>query len=261
MIRRNRLAYEERFTQIPNAWMRDKRLSRRARGLLAEIMTHRINWRITLTSLQEGGPEGRDAISAGIKELIALGYLKRAQKRSATGRMQEIEYELCDPTATADTTSSEPELSPEITANGKPVPGPDQAESTPSTGLPTAATVNGFSVDGSAVDGSAVYGKSAPKEHHLEEHHLEEERRPATPASGPTCPSHPNGTNQPCRACASARTMFEAALAAARAEPKPIRHIPGLCDPHRQREGECDACEQDARAAARDAGRIPVVAA
>ena len=39
-ITRIHLKFERDFTQLPNAWLRDRRLSRGARGLLGEIMTH-----------------------------------------------------------------------------------------------------------------------------------------------------------------------------------------------------------------------------
>ena len=35
--------FDDQFVQIPNAWMRDNRLSLKARGLLAQIKTH--HWR------------------------------------------------------------------------------------------------------------------------------------------------------------------------------------------------------------------------
>lgn len=98
-IMRTPLPFEKDFVQIPNAWLRDATLSRRARGLLAELMTHRAGWHITVAGLQNAGPEGRDAIRNAILELADRGYLIRRQTQGERGRFNEIEYEISDPTA------------------------------------------------------------------------------------------------------------------------------------------------------------------
>jgi hypothetical protein len=100
-ITRPLLPFEGQFTQMPNAWLRDRRLSRRARGLLGEIWSHRAGWRITLKSLVAAGPEGRDAIVTAIGELRDAGYLELQQQRGERGRFGEVEYTLADPFATA----------------------------------------------------------------------------------------------------------------------------------------------------------------
>lgn len=126
-IRRTLLPFEEDYVQIPNAWLRDARLSRRARGLLAELMTHRAGWHITVASLQKTGPEGRDAIRGAVLELAECGYLQRRQTQGAGGRFNEIEYEISDPTVVG------------------------------------FSDTGGFTDDGSADDGSADVGKSTTK--------------------------------------------------------------------------------------------------
>jgi hypothetical protein len=95
-IRRTAQPFEQNFTQIPNGWLRDRRLSRRARGLLAELMTHQIGWEVTLDSLIEGGTEGRDAIRGAITELEGFGYLTRERSRDG-GRFKGTDYVLTDP--------------------------------------------------------------------------------------------------------------------------------------------------------------------
>ncbi|KQX07200.1 MULTISPECIES: hypothetical protein [unclassified Leifsonia] len=97
-IQRTVMSFERDFTQIPNAWLRDIRLSRRAKGLLAELMTHRVGWHISIASLQAAGTEGRDAIRKAIAELASLGYLEVSQARGGRGRFNEVEYELSEPT-------------------------------------------------------------------------------------------------------------------------------------------------------------------
>lgn len=96
-VTRTELSFEGQFTQVPNEWARDARLSRRARGLLVEIMSHRVGWRVTISTLQSAGREGRDAIRSALDELKECGYLRLAQGRGELGRFNEVEYELCDP--------------------------------------------------------------------------------------------------------------------------------------------------------------------
>jgi hypothetical protein len=47
IIRRN-LNFEDHFTTIPNQWVRDSRISLRARGLLAQLVSHRPGWRVSV---------------------------------------------------------------------------------------------------------------------------------------------------------------------------------------------------------------------
>jgi hypothetical protein len=142
-ITRPSLPFEGQFTQMPNAWLRDRRLSRRARGLLGEIWSHRAGWRITLQSLVAAGPEGRDAIVSAITELRTHGYVVLVQQRAERGRFGEVEYVLADPFATAPGESG--------------------------TGAPTAT--------GSAGSGAAGSGESDPKKTITPEHHPEEDQR------------------------------------------------------------------------------------
>lgn len=96
-VTRSRLSIDEQFTAVPNEWARDARLSRRARGLLVEVMSHRIGWHITIRSLAAAGKEGKDAIQSALQELVEHGYVRRSQARALAGKFGEIEYELCDP--------------------------------------------------------------------------------------------------------------------------------------------------------------------
>ena len=97
IIKRSALHFEDQYTPIPRAWARDDRVSRRARGLLVELVSHRSGWKISLRSLATKH-EGRDAVATAMRELIDAGYLVRSQSNEA-GRFGEVEYEICDPHA------------------------------------------------------------------------------------------------------------------------------------------------------------------
>ncbi|SNX88682.1 hypothetical protein SAMN06272735_9173 [Streptomyces sp. TLI_55] len=94
-LRRGVMAADQ-FTQIANGLLRDPQLSFRAKGLFGYLSTHRAGWEITLSDLVQAGPDGRDAVRAGLRELQEGGYLVRTQLRRADGTLAEIAYSLTD---------------------------------------------------------------------------------------------------------------------------------------------------------------------
>ncbi|MFC9769329.1 hypothetical protein [Rhodococcus jostii] len=98
---------DDHFTITPNEWVRDKRLTRRARGLLVELLSHREGWEITTEALVRNGVEGRDAIKTAIRELEGCGYLVRVQTKNSGNRYGGIEYVLLDPDEAADFQSTD----------------------------------------------------------------------------------------------------------------------------------------------------------
>lgn len=83
------------FTMVHNAALRDRRLTRRARGLLVEVLSRRAGFGISEASLVAAGPEGRDAVRKALRELEEHGYLHREQAR-AGGRFGETVFRLTD---------------------------------------------------------------------------------------------------------------------------------------------------------------------
>lgn len=68
-------------------------------------------------------------------------------------------------------------------------------------------------------------------------------------APSPFCPKHPTGSDRPCRPCGDARRARDTWTPPA-TPVRSVRHIPGLCDDHRQPEGTCEICEYENRRAA-----------
>lgn len=83
------------FTQIYNEALRDKRISRRARGLLAELLTHSDGFSITISALVTVH-EGRDAVAGALRELEVFGYLRRDTQRGKSGQFAAMDYYVTD---------------------------------------------------------------------------------------------------------------------------------------------------------------------
>lgn len=86
-IIRGEHSFDAHFTQIPNAWLRDNRLSYKARGLLAELLSHNVGWEVSISRIASLGVDGKDAIGSAIQELENNGYLRREQQRDQLGRL------------------------------------------------------------------------------------------------------------------------------------------------------------------------------
>lgn len=78
------------FTILDNAVLRDRRLTYRASGLLAEILSRPDDWRTDSTTLARHAREGREAIRSALRELEQFGYLTRTQGRDDKGRWVTI---------------------------------------------------------------------------------------------------------------------------------------------------------------------------
>lgn len=96
-IIRSELSFDKHFVQIPNAWLRDSRLSLKAIGLLAQLLTHSKGWSVSIRSLAIANGCGVDLIRSAVAELEAAGYLKRDQGRAERGRFGEATWITSEP--------------------------------------------------------------------------------------------------------------------------------------------------------------------
>lgn len=82
------------FTRILNDPLQDERLSFKARGLLAYMLTKPDNFRFYIEELMKHTTEGKDSIRAGLKELERLGYVHRYPIKDARGKIVSWELDI-----------------------------------------------------------------------------------------------------------------------------------------------------------------------
>ncbi|MGP5050184.1 hypothetical protein ACTXI9_01620 [Brachybacterium alimentarium] len=134
-ITRPHMKFEDHYTQLPNRWVRDGRLTLKARGLLAQLFSHRAGWRVNVAALVDANPEGRDAIRGAILELETHGYLTRTQNvDDESGKFGGVEYVLTDPWSDSPTTEKP---SPVSSAESQDHPRSEPTSGYPTTGDPT----------------------------------------------------------------------------------------------------------------------------
>ena len=83
------------FTAIPNEIF-DGRLSLKAVGLMALMLSKPPSWSFTVSGLAKVANTGRDAIRSALKELEEVGYLIREQKHKENGQFGSSIYILYD---------------------------------------------------------------------------------------------------------------------------------------------------------------------
>lgn len=97
-IIRTRLDFEQRnFTRIPNDYLRDTKISLRAKGLLAQLLSHSPGWAVSVRNLAEVNGCGSHAITVAIHELEEAGYLVRQQDKGSDGRFEAVSWLTKDP--------------------------------------------------------------------------------------------------------------------------------------------------------------------
>ncbi len=157
-IRRAELPTDH-FTTISNRWVRDKRLTWKARGVLAWLASHKIGFRVSEKALIAAAPDGRDAVRGAVKELETHGYLVRERQRARSGKLGGVDYILCDPWTAGNQLVSTNDGFSVLGGSGGPVPTPENPSQVMTSGKTpgnqVAPTADNPSQDMASEDGAS----------------------------------------------------------------------------------------------------------
>jgi hypothetical protein len=79
------------YVRIDKVPLEDARLSWKARGLLAYLLSKPDKWEIVVAYLVKQAPDGETSLRAGLKELMDAGYIERRQVRE-NGKIVKVAY-------------------------------------------------------------------------------------------------------------------------------------------------------------------------
>jgi hypothetical protein len=97
-----RVRRRSHYTVIPNAALRDSRLSWKATGLLAVMLSYPDDWEFNQAHLVGLKGDGLTAVRAALRELQIAGFLTRTPRRdSDTGRMTGHDWIVSDTSSNA----------------------------------------------------------------------------------------------------------------------------------------------------------------
>lgn len=92
--------FDRDFTVVPNVLLRDTRLSYKAKGIFLQIISVPETWQFSVRGLAALAKESDRAITSGLKELEACGYLEWCKTKTLNNQFSvEVNVFLPDPSA------------------------------------------------------------------------------------------------------------------------------------------------------------------
>lgn len=240
------------FVQILNAAIQDQRLSYRARGVLAAVLSRPKHWRGSAEVLAEDSPrEGRKAIQVALRELEEAGYLKRVKRQQSSGHWQTDWVITDDPRLVNAQAAPKVDLGTSVDSeNTKPLVTPKVDLGTSVGVKPQVTPKVDFrtSVNRPSVDRPSVKGPSKDK-YELQirggdTNTVTSPGHPKTSEPPQKCEQHKTNPNPPaCGACAEARRNHETWKTN---QPTPGPNHP-MCPHHPTHQAaRCPKCETEA---------------
>lgn len=91
-----RRKYDRDYCQMANEFLKDTRLSWKAKGIIAYVQMLPDDWVLNVRDLTNRATDGRDSLYSGIKELEKFGYCSKIMQRNPDGTIAGFAYEICD---------------------------------------------------------------------------------------------------------------------------------------------------------------------
>lgn len=82
------------FSIIPNTYLRDERVSLKARGLMTTMLYLPDSWDFSVVGLAKLIPDGESSIKTSMKELEQCGYIVKEQIRGSNGKFGRFIYHV-----------------------------------------------------------------------------------------------------------------------------------------------------------------------
>lgn len=99
------------YSKISNLVLQDKRLSFKARGLIAYILSLPDDWVIQAKHLETESPQGREAIYSALQELAVFGYMQKEYTHNDEGHIIHTRWIAYDePNSDANRTTGFPKF-------------------------------------------------------------------------------------------------------------------------------------------------------
>ena len=92
-MQRIRVKKDRDFIVLNYKFLKDPRLTLKAKGLMAYLLALPEDWKIYVTQLTDVLPEGKAAIYGAMKELRQTGYM-RIEKKRTKGKITSVDYTL-----------------------------------------------------------------------------------------------------------------------------------------------------------------------
>lgn len=87
---------ETDYTVVDNTFIKDNRLSWKAKGVMTYLLSLPSDWVIHLTEIETHATDGKDSLRSAITELKKYGYLISEQKKDESGRFCETIYTVLE---------------------------------------------------------------------------------------------------------------------------------------------------------------------
>jgi hypothetical protein len=91
-IIRTRKNRENPYVMIDKTGINDERLSLKAKGLLATLLSKPDDWKVYITQLAKTCKDGVDSVKSALKELREYGYVTMERIRDEKGRITQTEW-------------------------------------------------------------------------------------------------------------------------------------------------------------------------
>jgi len=86
----------DRYVTISKVPLEDERLSWKAKGLHAYLISKPDGWKVIVSHLVTQGPDGRASVMAALKELEDAGYVVRTKREKVKGRYDGMDCDVLE---------------------------------------------------------------------------------------------------------------------------------------------------------------------